>query len=196
MSLRRVLSSLLVLAVLLGGATVINTSGLGVSGGTNSAAESTPRAVTAEVVGVVDGDTVLVRYENGSRDRVRLMGIDTPETGGPAHPEKFDGIPNTSKSRQWLRTWGDRATNATRARLEGRTVRLVLDETLPIRDFHGRLLAYIYVDGTLVNWELVREGYATVFPADFVERDRFTAAENDARQHRRGLWNFTATGDG
>lgn len=150
--------------------------------------------IAAEVVEVEDGDTIAVRYPDGSTDRVRLMGVDTPETEYPACTAEFEGVPNSSAGRSWLRHWGQRATNFTESRLAGAHVTLVVDETLPRRGFYGRLLAYVYVDGNLVNYDLLRTGHARLFDIPFGMRGKFAHTEVVARQVGVGLWNVTPDG--
>jgi micrococcal nuclease len=124
------------------------------------------------VTRVVDGDTLIARV--GAEDvRVRLIGIDTPETVAPNQPVECYGPP---------------ASAFTRRRLEGRDVELEFDvERL---DRYGRTLAYVWLGGELFNETLVREGYAviTTFPPDVRYVDRFVAAQRAAREQHLGLW--------
>jgi micrococcal nuclease len=119
------------------------------------------------VVRVVDGDTVVL----GSGDEIRLLGIDTPEQGEP---------------------FADSATVFLAHLLLRREVRLQQD--FRKRDNYGRLLAYVYVDDTLlVNTLMVSEGLARVylFPDDVTDRtiiDRLIAAQRQALAADRGVW--------
>jgi micrococcal nuclease len=72
--------------------------------------------------------------------------------------------------------------------VEGKRVRLELD--VQSRDRYGRLLAYVWVQDTMVNAELLRLGVAQVMtvPPNVRHRDRFRALERAARDSRRGLW--------
>ena len=117
----------------------------------------------ATVTQVIDGDTVAL--SNG--DRVRYIGMDTPERGEPLYKE---------------------ATEFNRNLVEGKAVRLTKD--ISERDRYGRLLRYVYVDDILVNAELVREGYAREFEykPDVRFRDCFVALEKEARKKKRGIW--------
>ena len=126
----------------------------------------------ALVVRVIDGDTVEVRFRGGL-ERVRLIGVDTPETVAPGEPVECFGREATAFTRRWL---------------EGRRVRLELD--VELRDRYGRLLAYVWAGGELFNEVLVREGYAQVatFPPNVRYVDRFLAAQREARREGRGLW--------
>jgi micrococcal nuclease len=150
--------------------------------------------VTAEVVEVVDGDTIKIRYENGSRDTVRLLGVDTPEVHTEVDPDEF-GVPDTEAGRDCLRAWGERASQYAKTTLAGETVRLGFDPNEGKRGYYGRLLAYVYIDGESVNYQLVRQGYARMYDSDFVDRPRFESAETVARTDDRGVWGECATAD-
>ena len=118
---------------------------------------------------VADGDTIRVRLRSGAEERVRYIGVDTPErTGGECY--------------------ADEATAYNARLVAGRDVRLVLDAEE--RDRYGRLLAYVYADGVFVNAELVREGYAQplTVPPNVRFEDRFARLARDARRAERGLW--------
>jgi micrococcal nuclease len=133
-----------------------------------------PDARTAHVVRVVDGDTILVRLA-GAKERVRLIGVDTPETVKPNTP---------------VQCFGRRASAQTHRLLDGRDVRLVPD--VEARDRYGRLLAYVYraPDGLFVNAELARRGYARqmTIPPNVRFAERFRALVAEARGAGRGLW--------
>jgi len=131
-------------------------------------------ARTARVVRVVDGDTIKVAI-GGRTDRVRYIGVDTPETVKPGTP---------------VQCFGHEASARNAALVAGQEVRLVPDREA--RDRYGRLLAYVYraSDDLFVNAALVRDGYArtlTIPPNDrYATRLRKLQAE--ARADRRGLW--------
>lgn len=118
---------------------------------------------------VVDGDTLLL--DGG--ERIRLIGVDTPETVHPKRPvERF----------------GREASEFTRRLAEGRSVRLEFDHQRT--DPYDRTLAYVFLeDGTFLNAEIIRQGYGfayTRFPFRYLEE--FRALEREARTARRGLW--------
>jgi micrococcal nuclease len=126
------------------------------------------------VVRVVDGDTIVV----SPNEKVRLIGVDTPET---VHPNKA------------VQCFGKDAKEFTRGMVERRTIRLLLDESNAARnhkDRYGRTLAYVYFDdGTMLNAELIRRGYAhayTRFP--FRHIVEFREMERVARSQAVGLW--------
>ena len=143
------------------------------------------------VTRVIDGDTVEIRYENGSTETVRLLGVDTPETPpNPVSPGEFEGIPDSNAGRDHLTEWGGRATGFAENNLAGRNVRLVVDSQADRRGGYGRLLGYIYVDDENFNHLLLTNGYARLYESEFRYRDRFAAAEATARQERVGLWGY------
>jgi micrococcal nuclease len=132
----------------------------------------------AQVVRVVDGDTIKVSID-GQVYTVRYIGIDTPETVDPAKPV------------QWM---GPEASAANRALVEAKTV--YLEKDVSETDRYGRLLRYVYLpDGTFVNAELVRLGYAhaSTYPPDVKYQDLFRQMEQEAREAGVGLWGPTPT---
>lgn len=148
-----------------------------------------PDDVTVTVVEVVDGDTVDVRYQNGTRDTVRLIGVDTPEVHVENSPREF-GYENTSDSRAWLRDWGHKGSEFARAKLLGEEVRLSFDSNIDRRGGYGRLLAYVHYNGTLFNKQLLTQGYARVYENDFTRRTTFDDAAATARADDVGLWGY------
>lgn len=127
------------------------------------------------VVRVVDGDTIDV-MENGTKVRVRLIGINTPETVDP---------------RRTVQCFGAEASQKTKELLGGGFVKLVSDKTQDTYDKYGRRLAYIYTpDGTFVNLELITQGYAYeyTYRVPYAYQVEFKNAEHDARTMGRGLW--------
>jgi micrococcal nuclease len=144
----------------------------GGSGGHAGSGAGTTRS--ARVIRVVDGDTILVAV-GGGQERVRYIGVDTPETVKPQTP---------------VQCFGKRASAENHRLVDGREVRLVADAEA--RDRYGRLLAYVYraSDGLFVNEALVRGGFATVLRIAPNVRfaDRFTALAGRARAAGRGLW--------
>ena len=118
---------------------------------------------------VVDGDTIIL----SNNERVRLIGVDTPETKHPQKPVEY---------------FGKEATAFTNRMVGGKVVKLRYDQQR--RDKYGRLLAYVYlVDGTFLNAEIIKQGYGyayTKFPFKYMEE--FRQYEKEAREAKRGLW--------
>lgn len=163
---------------------------LGASGNDHSGGGSD--SMTVEIVAVEDGDTYWFKNESGDRVGIRLIGVDTPEIKGKNYPEEYEGIPDSEVGREYLYEWGLRVRNETRDRLLGETVRLEFDPNLPRRDYYDRLVAYVYHDGSLVNRDLLQQGYARVYPVSFAKEAQFRETQAEAQAADRGVWNFTA----
>ena len=134
--------------------------------------------IAAQVIKVVDGDTIKVEIE-GAIYTVRYIGIDTPETVHPSKP---------------VERMGPEASEANRRLVEGQTV--YLEKDISETDRYGRLLLYVFLaDGTFVNAELVRLGYAqaSTYPPDVRYQDLFLEMQQEAREAKRGLWGPTPT---
>ena len=142
----------------------------------------------ATVTRVVDGDTVAVRYPNGSSDTVRLVGVDTPETRGATNPAEFEGVPENESGRTCLADAGDRATRALATWVNGTEVRLVHDPATDVRDRYDRLLAYVVREDANLNYRLVARGHARVYDTEFTLANRFYATESVAQREARGVW--------
>ena len=130
----------------------------------DAAAAFQPEGEEAEVTRVIDGDTIEVMIE-GQSFRVRYIGMDTPERGDPFFQE---------------------ATDANARLVANQTVTMVKD--VSETDRYGRLLRYVYLaDGTFVNAELVRQGYALVatYPPDVAHQELFVALQQEAREAER-----------
>lgn len=135
------------------------------------------------VTRVVDGDTL--KLENG--ERVRLIGIDTPEVYESAKLQRDSR--KSGRDRAVIQAMGKKSSDFTRKLAEGKRVRLEFD--VEKRDRYNRLLAYVYLqDGTFVNAEIVRQGFASpyTFPPNVRHVELFTRLYSEARQNRRGLW--------
>jgi len=118
---------------------------------------------------VVDGDTIIL----DGKERVRLIGVDTPETKDPRKPIQY---------------FGKEAYEFTKSLVEGNKVRLEYDQTRI--DKYRRTLAYVYLeDGAFLNAEIIKQGYGfayTRFPFKYLEE--FRQYEREARENERGLW--------
>ena len=153
--------------------------------------------VNVTVVDVVDGDTLDIAYANGTRDTVRLLGVDSPEVRTTNDPEEFTGVPDTEAGAQCLRRAGANASAYATDRLAGESITLVFDSESERRGYYGRLLAYVYVDGESFNRALLETGHARVYDTAFTERERYERTAAAARDDRRGLWSCVdADGDG
>lgn len=124
---------------------------------------------------VSDGDTFWIDNGTEKGEKVRMTGIDTPESHKSEH-----------KSEQFF---GKEAEAYSRKLLLGKKVRLEMDVTP--KDRYGRTLAYVYLEnGTFVNAHLIENGYAKVytFPPNVKYADEFVRLERTARAQRKGLW--------
>ena len=140
---------------------------------------------SATIERIVDGDTLVVRITGrtegaglgaalvGRTYRVRLIGIDTPESVDPRQP---------------VQCFGREAAAATEALVDGRPVRLVKD--VEETDGYDRLLRYVYIESEMVNARLVVNGYAHAYtyPPNIRHSKLFVHLEREARQSDRGLW--------
>lgn len=131
---------------------------------------STESATTSAIVSeVIDGDTI--RLSTG--EKVRYIGIDTPETVDP------------NKDKQ---CYGSEASTQNELLVFGKEV--ILEKDVSEIDRYGRLLRYVWLDGEMVNEKLVREGYAIekAYKPDTKYQDKFTVAQQDAQINKKGLW--------
>lgn len=131
-----------------------------------SAQQKTPNVVrVTKVAAVIDGDTIEI--EGGQR--VRYLGIDTPEIGQPFYEE---------------------AWNKNKELVLGKNVRLEVCKSEP-RDKYGRLLAYVYVNQTMVNREILISGYARILiipPCGVEKTEEFRQYQKAAMEKKLGLW--------
>jgi micrococcal nuclease len=132
------------------------------------------RAASAvyRVVEVLDGDTIVV-LRGRTRDTVRLLGVDTPETRHPSKP---------------VQCYGPEASAYTTRRLSDQTVRL--EDDVERHDIYGRRLAYVYLHGERFEDELLRKGFARllVIEPNLAHARTMLDEELNARRERRGLW--------
>ena len=148
------------------------------SGSTPALTQSTTAtvlAINATMVSVVDGDTIDVNIK-GHRERVRLIGIDTPETKKPNTP---------------VQCYGPEATKFTKSLLPSDTP-LHLERDVVARDDFGRMLAYVYVagDGEFVNLTIITRGFARplTIPPNSSHSNELIEAARIAEAGNIGLW--------
>lgn len=132
-------------------------------------------AETAWVKRTVDGDTLDV-IVNGKEEKVRLLGINSPESVDPRRP---------------VECYGKEASHQMDLLATSHNVTMAGDQTNQDRDKYQRLLRYVYLeDGTFVNARMVERGYAfayTVYPFEYMKN--FIELERKARESELGLWN-------
>lgn len=126
-----------------------------------------------DVERVVDGDTIIIDY-HGVSERVRLIGVDTPES---VHP---DAARNSE--------FGETASAYTKEALTDQAVYLEFD--VEQRDKYDRMLAYVYLGGEMFNKTLLRDGMAVLstYPPNVKYVDDFTAIQEEARNAGSGVW--------
>lgn len=177
---RRVAGLCLGQALLVAGTTV----GVGVAVSQAPQAVADPATATAVVLNVVDGDTIDIRDDVRGRLRVRLLGIDTPETKKPGYT---------------VGCWGPEATEFARTTMVGQRVALVPDPTQDRTDHYGRTLAYLVrADDWDYSVEAARAGAARSYVYGGVPVSRYAAiaaAEREAKEARRGLWGPPCNGE-
>lgn len=133
----------------------------------------------------VDGDTIVVDMQ-GKQEKVRFIGVDTPETHKPNTP---------------VQCYGPAAAAHTKAIIGDSRVRLESDKLSTDRDRYDRLLRYVYLpDNTLVNEDLIQNGYGFYYPYfPFSKAEQFAADQASAQTSFKGLWgncNPVKKGDG
>lgn len=141
----------------------------------NVLSSQSPKPGYVKVVKVVDGDTVDVDL-NGKTTRLRLIGINSPETLDPRKPVECFGI---------------EASNEAKKLLTGKFVKLESDDSQDNIDRYGRLLRYVYLeDGTSFNKEMIELGFANeyTYQTPYKYQKEFKEAEAKARTDKRGLW--------
>ena len=124
---------------------------------------------------VVDGDTIEVTRD-GVKEKVRLIGINTPETVDP---------------RKKVECFGKEASLHAKEILFGKKVELVSDDTQTKYDKYGRLLAYVYrEDGLFINKHMIEEGYAYeyTYHVPYLFQKEFKEAQLKAQNEGKGLW--------
>ncbi len=124
---------------------------------------------------VVDGDTIILNID-GVSERVRLIGVDTPES---VHPDADKNV-----------EYGKVASEYTKNALEEKSVMIEMD--VQERDKYDRILAYVYLDDEMFNLKLIQEGHAKIltYPPNVKYVDDFTNAQKIARDEGKGLWDY------
>jgi micrococcal nuclease len=146
--------------------------------GRRASAPAARSTASGRVVRVIDGDTVRVRLDDGTRT-VRYIGVDTPETVAPGRP---------------VECYGERASAFNRHLVAGKPVKLRIGAER--FDRYRRLLAYVYLlDGRSVSAVLLARGYgrALAISPNTAHARRFAFLEARARRQGRGLWSACPT---
>ena len=148
----------------------IITSGFNINKEKTYAAKKTSKY---KVIRVIDGDTIVIK-KGKKKVKVRLLGIDTPESVHPDHKENIK--------------YGNKAKRFTQKKLNNKKVRLEYDKER--KDKYGRTLAYIYIGKKMFNKMLLRAGHAKVkfYPPNTKYLDSFEKAESEAIEADKGIW--------
>lgn len=148
----------------------------GVVGESLLANEDIRKSPTYQVLRVTDGDTIHINY-NGKNKKVRLIGLDTPETKDPRKP---------------IQCFGREATAKMTELAENKNIRLEFDKTQGERDKYGRLLAFVYSeDSKNLAYEMIRQGYGNEYTYNsnpYKYQNEFKEAARKAREENKGLW--------
>lgn len=132
-----------------------------------------------KVLRVIDGDTIEIEDADKVAKKVRYIGIDTPETVDPRRGDQC---------------FGNEASNKNKELVQDQEI--YLEKDVSEVDKYGRLLRYVYLDpsGISINEQLVAEGYAvsSKYPPDIKYQEKFKAAEEEARNKGKGLWQADA----
>lgn len=148
----------------------------GVVGESLLANEEIRKSPTYQVLKVVDGDTIHISY-NGKDEKVRFIGLDTPETKDPRKPIQCFGREATAKMTEFA---------------ENKNIRLEFDKTQGERDKYGRLLAFVYSeDNKNLAYEMIRQGYGNEYTYNsnpYKYQNEFKEAARKAREENKGLW--------
>ncbi|MBL8006823.1 MAG: thermonuclease family protein [Ignavibacteria bacterium] len=139
------------------------------------------------VLRVIDGDT----FKMSDGEKVRLIGIDTPEKYESSKLDRESE--RTGRDKSVIKKLGEEATEYVRNLAEGKKVRLVREKSGYDKDKYGRLLRYVYLeDGTFLNAKIIEDGYANVYNSPEVSKlNEFRELERSARENKRGLWGET-----
>lgn len=152
-----------------------------------SASLSASDAPQYKVTRVVDGDTIVVNI-NGQDEKIRLIGVNTPESVDPRRPVECFGL---------------EASNYTKSLLENQSVILESDPTQGDADKYSRLLRYVLLPNasasgtnTNINLKLIQEGYAHeyTYSKPYKYQSQFKQAQIQAENTQKGLWSTTACG--
>jgi micrococcal nuclease len=128
-----------------------------------------------QVSKVIDGDTISVLM-NGKNEKIRILGINTPETVDP---------------RRRVECFGREASDHAKSILTNQSVKLEADPSQDDKDKYGRLLRYVFLlNGTDYGLEMIRSGYAYEYTYDipYKYQKEYKSAQMTAEKAKSGLW--------
>jgi len=131
------------------------------------------------VTRVVDGDTFVIRLGNSELFKVRLIGVNAPESADP---------------RRKVQCYGKEASEYLRSQIENKQVELVRDTSQRNRDKYERLLRYVFMDSVNVGQELIEQGFAYehTYSIPYTYQPEFKNAQKNAQKNESGLWKKNA----
>jgi micrococcal nuclease len=171
---KQIFGLLLILLTLIVGATTQKVPPVAAPAQSAGAALPLPQS-WYQVTRVIDGDTIEVSID-GAKEKIRLIGLDTPELVDPRKP---------------VQCFAQEASDYAKKILANQKVRIELDESQGVRDKYGRMLAYIFLaDGTLFNKYMIEHGYGHeyTYTHPYHYQSEFNLAEQNAQKEGRGLW--------
>lgn len=141
----------------------------------NSSGYSFSEIPENKVLKVIDGDTLEI-YQNQKIEKIRMIGINTPESVDP---------------RKELECFGIEASEKLKETLQGKIIRTIPDNSQDDRDKFGRLLRYVYLENENINKKMIEEGFAFeyTFKKPYKYQKEFREKENLAKSKNIGLWN-------
>jgi micrococcal nuclease len=124
---------------------------------------------------VVDGDTIVVRLQNNTLEKVRIIGMNAPESVDP---------------RRKVECYGKEASVRLTELIQGKTVRLERDDSQQNYDKYGRLLRYVFLDGKNIAESMIADGYAYeyTYRIPYTYQKIFKIAQQEAQKNEAGLW--------
>jgi len=127
------------------------------------------------VMRVVDGDTFVIRLENNEIFKVRLIGVNAPESVDP---------------RRKVQCYGKEASEYLRSRIENKEVELVRDTSQRNRDKYDRLLRHVFIDSVNIGQQLIEQGFAYeyMYSIPYAHKTEFENAQKNAQKNGSGLW--------
>lgn len=130
---------------------------------------------SAGLIRVVDGDTIVVRI-NGNDEKIRIIGINTPESVKKNSPIECFGKEATLHMKQLLSEPGGLRTEA--------------DPTQDIRDKYGRLLSHVFVGDSNIGQQMIADGYAyeNTYNKPYIYQSEYRTAQRNAQKNNLGLW--------
>lgn len=138
-----------------------------------------------KVINVIDGDTLEVSFKDGEIERIRMVGIDCPESLKANDPDEYPGISDT----EYLHNWAVHIKNYTRTRLLDKEIKIKYDSKAGKRGIYDRILAYVIVEGSNYNIELIRKGYARVYEEASCDiLSELLSVQKEAMNQKRGVW--------